>query len=99
MMRRRPRPVSIGIACGEAIALGTVTLVPRAWTLTVHLGPVRMAWMGPLDVTVWDDTRRRRLMVPDITRALQVLLLGAALVSVMLWGRGHPRGRGEDHGR
>ena len=99
MIRRRPRLVSIGIARGETIAIGTVALVPRAWAFTVNAGPVRLAWMSPLDVTVWDGGRRRHLMVPDITRALQVFLLGAALASIVVWGRGHPRGKGENHGR
>ena len=99
MARGGPTPVSIRIARGEALVVGTVTLAPRAWALTVNAGPARLAWMGPLDVTVGDGMRRRRLVVPDITRILQVLFLGAALVSIVLWGRGHPRGKGWDHGR
>ena len=99
MVRRRPGLVGIGIARGEEIVVGAVALVPRAWTFRVSAGPARLAWMSPLDVTVWDGTRRRRFLVPDITRILQVFLLGAALASVVLWGRGHPRGRSRDHGR
>ena len=99
MVRRRPRLVSIGIARGEPIVVGTVTLIPRALTLLVNAGPARLAWMCPLDVTVRDGMRRRSLLVPDITRVLQVVFLGAALGSVVLWERGHPRGRSRDHER
>ena len=50
-------------------------------------------------MTVWDGERRRRLMIPDITRILQVFFFGTAVASIVLWRRGHPRGKGEDHGR
>jgi len=99
MVRRRSAPFRIAIAQGEALVVGTVTLIPRAWALTVNAGPAKLALLSPLDVTVCEGARRRRILVPDITRISQVLLLGAALGSVVLWGRGHPRGRSRHHGR
>ena len=99
MVRGRPRLVDIGISRGEAVTVGAVTLVPRAWRIRVDVGRTRLAWTSALDVTVWDGRRRRRFVVPDITRILQVVLLGAALASVLLWRRGHPRERSGDVGR
>ena len=65
---------------GEAVAVGDITVIPQSQALTVHLPFGGFVWNRPTAVVVERDGRAERIPIYDVTRVLQLGLLGLSLV-------------------
>lgn len=63
----------------EPVTIGDVTVTPRARALVVRLPRAGFVWNRPTDVLVERAGEVRRIQVRDVTRVLQLGLLGLGL--------------------
>ena len=77
----------------EPVTVGDVTVTPRARALVVRLPRAGFVWNRPTAVTVERAGEVRRVPVVDVTRILQLGLLGLGLaIAVAIPRRSHPNG-------
>jgi len=80
-------------ASAEPVTVGDVTVTPRARALVVRLPQAGFVWNRPTAVTVERAGEVRRVPVVDVTRILQLGLLGLGLaIAVAIPRRSHPNG-------
>lgn len=73
---------------GEAVTAGGVTVIPQAQALTVRLPFGGFVWNRPVAVLVQRGRQTERIPIIDMTRVVQVGLVGLGLVfSIILWLR------------
>jgi hypothetical protein len=63
------------------VTVGDVTVTPQSKALIVHLSKGGFVWNRPSAVLVERGGRARRIPIIDITRILQVTLLGLAVLA------------------
>jgi hypothetical protein len=68
-------------ASAEPVTVDDVTVTPRSRALVVRLPKGGFVWNRPTAVLVEQDGHARRIPVVDITRILQVALLGLAVLA------------------
>jgi hypothetical protein len=71
-------------ASAEPVTVGDLTVTPRSRALVVRLRNGGFVWNRPTAVLVERDGRTRRIPIVDVSRVLQVGLLGfAALIALL----------------
>lgn len=68
-------------ASAEPVTVHDVTVTPRSRALTVRLPNARLVWNRPTAVLVEHAGQVRRIPIVDVTRILQVGLLGLAALT------------------
>ena len=68
-------------ASAEPVTVHDVTVTPQARALMVRLPKVGLVWNRPTAVLVEQNGQARRIPIVDITRMLQVGLLGLAVLT------------------
>jgi hypothetical protein len=81
-------------ASAQPVTVDDVTVTPRSRALVVRLPRGELVWNRPTAVLVEQDGQARRIPIVDVTRILQVGLLGLAVLttSVSLLRSRHQRG-------
>jgi len=77
-------------ASAEPVTVDDVTVTPRSRALVVRLPWGGFVWNRPTAVLVEQDGQARRITIVDVTRILQVGLLGLAVLTAsasLLWFR------------
>ncbi len=70
---------------GEAVTVGDVTLVPQSQALTLRWGRYGgLVWNRPAAILVERSDQSERIPIMDVTRAVQVGLLGFCLSFCMI---------------
>jgi hypothetical protein len=65
---------------GQPVTVGSVTLTPQSQALIVRLPIGAFVWNRPTAILIEQDMAAKRIPIVDITRILQLLLLGFSLV-------------------
>jgi hypothetical protein len=65
----------------EPVTVGDVTVTPRSRALVVRLPKGGLVWNRPTAVLVEQDGGVRRIPIIDVTRIVQVGLLGLAVLT------------------
>jgi hypothetical protein len=81
-------------ASAEPVAVDDVTVTPRSRGLVVRLPNSELVWSRPTAVLVEQDGQARRIPIVDLTRILQVGLLGLAVLATSASLLGSRRRRG-----
>jgi hypothetical protein len=81
-------------ASAEPVTVGDVTVTPRSKALVVRLPKGGLVWNRPTAVLVERDGQARRIPIVDVTRILQVGLLGLAVLAGSVGLLGVRRRRG-----
>ena len=68
---------------GEPMRVGGVTVTPHVGVLTVQWPNGAWVWSRPLAVTVEDSGFSHRQPIVDLTRQIQWILLGLAILFVI----------------
>ncbi len=68
-------------ASAEPVTVHDVTVTPRSRALVVRLPKGGLVWNRPTAVLVEQDGQARRIPIVDVTRLLQVGLLGLAVLT------------------
>jgi hypothetical protein len=83
-------------ASAEPVTVDDITVTPRSRALLVRLPKGGLVWNRPTPVLVERDGQARRIPIIDVTRILQVSLLGLAVLmaaaSASLFGSRHRTG-------
>jgi hypothetical protein len=82
-------------ASAEPVTVHDVTVTPLARALTVRLPKGGLVWNRPTGVLVEQDGQSRRIRIVDVTRLLQVGLVGVAVLAASTSLLGERRRRGE----
>jgi hypothetical protein len=70
---------------GEAVTVGDVTVVPQSQALTLRWGHYGgLVWNRPVAVLVERGGQTERIPIVDVTRAVQLGLLGFCLIFCMV---------------
>jgi hypothetical protein len=69
-------------ASAESVTVHDVTVTPQSRALMVRLSKGGLVWNRPTAVLVEQDGQARRIPIVDITRILQVGLLGLAVLTI-----------------
>ena len=70
---------------GEAVTVGDVTVVPQSQALTLRWGRYGgLVWNRPAAILVERGDQTERIPIVDLTRAVQLGLLGFCLVFCMV---------------
>ncbi len=69
---------------GEEVTIGDVTLTPQSQALTLRWPNGGFVWNRPVAVLVERDGQTERVPVVDVTRIVQLALLGLGLVFFMV---------------
>jgi hypothetical protein len=70
---------------GEAVTVGDVTVVPQSQALTLRWGRYGgLVWNRPVAVLVERGGQTERIPIVDVTRAVQLGLLGFCLIFCMV---------------
>jgi hypothetical protein len=79
--------LQIQTLAGEAITTAGMTVTPQTQALVIHFGAHGgLVWNRPVAVVVERDGQTERIPIVDITRLVQVILLGVSILAVMfLW--------------
>jgi hypothetical protein len=67
-------------ASAEPVTMDDITMTPRSKALVVRLPKGGLVWNRPTAVLVERDGQIRRIPIVDVTRILQVGLLGLAML-------------------
>ena len=82
---------------GEATTVGDITVTPQSQAVTVRWPSGGLVWNRPVAVVVERDGMRERTRVVDVTRMVQLGLLGLTLVfSMVFFWLSVRRGREQD---
>ena len=82
---------------GEATTVGDITMTPLSQVVTVRWPSGGLVWNRPVAVVVERDGMRERIRVVDVTRMVQLGLLGLTLVfSMVFFWLSVRRGREQD---
>lgn len=65
---------------GDKTTIGDVTITPQAQTFTIRLPYGGLVWNRPVAVLVERGGQTERISIVDITRVIQLGLLGLSLV-------------------
>ena len=66
---------------GQPVTVNDITVTPLAQTLTVRWPQGGLAWNRPVALLVQQaDTQQRRVPITDVTRLVQLALLGSGLL-------------------
>ncbi len=65
---------------GQPVTVGSLTVTPQSQALIVRLPIGGVVWNRPAAILVEQNGTTKRLPIVDITRILQLLLLGSSLV-------------------
>lgn len=79
---------------GEPVTIGDVTITPQAQALIIRLPFGGLVWNRPVAVLVERGGQTRRIPIIDVTRAVQLGLLGFGLafaLFMLLTQRGEKR--------
>jgi hypothetical protein len=68
-------------ASAEPVTVDDVTVTPRSRALVVRLPKGGLVWNRPTAVLVEQDGQVRRIPIVDLTRILQISLLGLAVLT------------------
>jgi hypothetical protein len=68
-------------ASAEPVTVHDVTVTPQARALMVRLPKAGLVWNRPTALLVEQDGQARRIRIVDVTRILQVGLLGVAVLT------------------
>src|SRR6266516_5507061 len=77
-------------ASAESATVDGITVTPQSRALVVSLPKGGLVWNRPTAVLVEQDGQTRRIPIVDVTRILQVGLLGVAVLTPsasLLWSR------------
>ena len=66
-----------------SVALDGVTVMPRSRAVTIRLRNGGLVWNRPTAVVVEQAGRQRRIPIVDVTRILQLGLLGVAVLTAV----------------
>jgi hypothetical protein len=81
--------VSMSTKAGEPVKVRDRLMVPFAQVLSIRLPkiPVGFIWYRPASVLIINqDGREDVLPITDVTRRIQIILLGTGLIgSIMIW--------------
>jgi hypothetical protein len=82
-MRMQPRMDMSGAreAPAEPVTVGGLTVTPQSRALVVRLPQGGFVWNRPTAVLVEHDGQARRIPIVDVTRIVQVGLLGLAVLT------------------
>ncbi len=69
---------------GQPVAAGNVTVTPQAWALTIRCPFGGLIWNRPLAVLVRRGEETKRIPIINITRSVQLGLLGLGLIFAVL---------------
>ncbi len=69
---------------GQLVAAGNVTVTPQSWSLTIRCPFGGLVWNRPVAVLVRRGEETERIPIVDITRSVQLGLLGLGLIFAML---------------
>jgi hypothetical protein len=86
-MQRRLNIVHWQTSAGDPIRIAGTTVTPEAWALVVQLPFGGFVWNRPVALLLENDAGSRRLPIVDMTRTIQVALLGATLAVWLLGAR------------
>ena len=92
-MRRRIEIAWAQEASATPVTVGDVTVTPRARALVVRLPQGGFVWNRPTAVTVQQAGAVRHVPVVDVTRLLQLALLGLAVATAAAARRLHAERR------
>ncbi len=81
-------------ASAEPVTVDDITVTPQSQALVVRLPRGGLVWNRPTAVLVEQDGRVRRIPIVDVTRILQVGLLGLAGLTASASVLGFRRRRG-----
>lgn len=68
-------------ASAEPVTVDGITVTPRSRALVLRLPRGGLVWNRPTAVLIEQDGQARRVPIVDVTRILQVGLLGVAVLS------------------
>ncbi len=69
---------------GQPVTAGNVTVTPQAWAITIRCPFGGLVWNRPVAVLVQREEETERIPIVDITRSVQLGLLGLGLIFAML---------------
>ncbi|MBI2941696.1 MAG: hypothetical protein HYY04_14795 [Chloroflexi bacterium] len=76
--------IQLQTVSGKPITVGSATLTPTAQALIVRLPCGGFVWNRPAAVLVERDGQRQHIRILDVTRLLQLALLGLPLAFFLL---------------
>lgn len=91
------RVVGVRKAPAEPVTVRDVTVTPWSRALVIRLPNGGFVWSRPTAVRVEQGGQMRRIPIVDVTRILQVGLLGLAALSAIASLVGRRRRTGEEH--
>ena len=65
---------------GTPVTVNELTVTPLAQSLTLRWGQGGFVWNRPVAVLLSRDGQSKRVPIPDVTRLVQVILLGIVLL-------------------
>lgn len=80
---------------GDKITIGDVTVTPQSQALTIRWPNGGFVWNRPAAVLVERGEQKERVPIVDVTRIVQLGLLGLSLVFIMMTIARSVRRRGE----
>ncbi|MBN1889759.1 MAG: hypothetical protein JW850_17320 [Thermoflexales bacterium] len=76
--------MSLQTHAGEPVAVGSVVVTPYSQALTVRWPGGAFVWNRPLALVVEHDGWVERVPILDLTRLMQLSLLGLSLVTALM---------------
>jgi hypothetical protein len=70
--------------CGGQVTVGDVNLTPESRALIVRWPQGGLVWVRPVALVVERGEEQERVLIADVTRELQLGLLGLAIIAAML---------------
>jgi hypothetical protein len=83
--------VQVQIVTGDPVTVGATTVTPQSQAISVHWPGGGLIWHRPLAVLAARDGQTERLPIVDVTRNIQLGLLGAVLIVSLLMSQSTQR--------
>jgi hypothetical protein len=69
---------------GQPMTIGDITVTPQSQALIVHLPIGGFVWNRPTAILVEQEGQTKRISIRDVTRILQLWLLGFSLILLIV---------------
>ena len=85
--------LTIETQTGDSVTVGAMRLVPIARSVRLQLGRISLAWTRAIGVSARSGDQETKIPIRDLTRRLQLAILGAGLLGALLLKRAGRRRR------